>query len=206
MKTNVSNHAGLSGPAHPPEETYSLAELRHPAKEKYSLQSDTSKPSSNPLKCYALSNGNGELNNKCNKKYKVYTDMDSNGKTKIITHINCKCKGKDFVMEVKVDPGSETNCIPLSHFRCLFPQLCRTDGLPKETALEPTQFEAYDGGVMEAHRWIILPTQNICDTKFHPVRYYVVDREEAKVLIRQATATWLGLVKVLCNKAPKCKR
>ena len=34
-------------------------------------------------------------------------------------------------MEVKVDPGSETNCIPLSHFRHLFPQLCRKDGTPK---------------------------------------------------------------------------
>ena len=112
-------------------------------------------------------------------------------------------------MEVKVDPGSETNCIPLSHFRWLFPQLCRSDGLPKETALEPTlaQFEAYNGGVMRAHGWIVVSTQNISDNKFHPVRYYVVEREEARILISHATATWLGLVKVLCtNKAPKCKR
>ena len=83
-------------------------------------------------------------------------------------------------MEVKVDPGSETNCIPLSHFRHLFPQLCKTDGLPKETALEPTlaQFEAYDGGIMQAHGWTIMPTQNISTKKFHPVRYYVVERED----------------------------
>ena len=118
-------------------------------------------------------------------------------------------KGKVFAMEVKVDPGSETNCIPLSHFRHLFPQLCKTDGLPKETALEPTlaQFEAYDGGVMQAHGWIIMPTQNISNQKFHPVRYYVVEREDAWILISHATASWLGFVKVLCtNKAPKCKR
>ena len=49
-------------------------------------------------------------------------------------------------MEVKVDPGSETNCIPLSHFRYLFPQLCRKDGTPKENALEPTL--AQFGGIM----------------------------------------------------------
>ena len=57
-------------------------------------------------------------------------------------------------MEVKVDPGSETNCIPLSNFRRLFPQLCKTDGLPKETALEPTlaQFEAYVGGIYASTR------------------------------------------------------
>ena len=102
-------------------------------------------------------------------------------------------------MEVKVDPGSETNCIPLSHFRCLFPQLCRKDGTPKENTLEPTlaQFEAYDGGIMTSHGWIILPTRDIRDSnKFHPVRYYVVTREEARILISHATTTWLGLVKV----------
>ena len=76
-----------------------------------------------------------------------------------------------------MDPGSETNCIPLSHFRCLFPQLCSKDGNRKENALEPTlaQFEAYDGGIMTSHGWIILPTRDIRDSnKFHPVRYYVV--------------------------------
>ena len=43
--------------------------------------------------------------------------------------------------------------------------------------------------------------------KFHPLRFYVVEREDARILISHATATWLGLVKVLCtNKVPKCKR
>ena len=113
-------------------------------------------------------------------------------------------------MEVKVDPGSETNCIPLSHFRCLFPQLCRKDGNLRDKALEPTlaQFEAEDGGMLQTHRWIMLPTQDINrDKKFHLVRYYVVDREEARIQISFATATWLGLMKVLCkNKAPRIKR
>ena len=127
----------------------------------------------------------------------------------IITDITCKFKGKLIAMEVKVDPGSETNCIPLSHFRRLFPQLCSEDGSPKENALEPTlaQFEVYDGGIMTSHEWIILPTRDIRDNKFHPVRYYVVTREEARILISHATATWLGLVKVLCpNKVPRIKR
>ena len=60
---------------------------------------------------------------------------------------------------------------------------------------------------MQAHGWIIMPTQNISNQKFHPVRYYVVEREDAWILISHATASWLGLVKVLCtNKAPRCKR
>ena len=60
---------------------------------------------------------------------------------------------------------------------------------------------------MQAHGWTIMPTQNISTKKFHPVRYYVVEREDARILISHATASWLDLVKVLCtNKAPKCKR
>ena len=125
---SVSNRVGVSGPTHPPKEKYSLAGPPHPPKEKYSLQTDTGKPCSNPFICYALGNGNGSQVDDSNKKYRVYTDTDSDGKTKIITDINCKFKGKLFAMEVKVDPGSETNCVPLSHFRCLFPQLCKTDG------------------------------------------------------------------------------
>ena len=89
--------------------------------------------------------------------------------------------------------------LPFGHFKCLFPQLCSLDERPKDKALEPTlaQFEAYDGGVLQAHRWIILPTQDINrDKKFHHLRYYVVDREEARILISHATVTWLGLMKV----------
>ena len=141
---------------------------------------------------------------------KANSDTDSDGKTEIITNITCKFKGKLIAMEVKVDPGSETNCIPLSHFRHLFPQLCSKDGNPKENSLEPTlaQFEAYDGSILHSHGWIILSTWDIrYSKKFHPVRYYVVTREEARTLISHATAIWLGLIKVLCpNKAPKIKR
>ena len=204
----------LPGPPHPPEEKYSPGKCSlpgppHPPEEKYSPINETDEVRSNPFTCYALGNGNRKPIDDCNVKYKVYTDTDSDGKTEIITDINCKHSGKSFAMEVKVDPGSETNCIPLSHFRRLFPQLCRSDGLPKETTLTPTlaQFEAYNSGVMRAHVWIVVSSQSISDYKFHPVRYYVVDREEARILISHATATWLGLVKVLCtNKAPKCKR
>ena len=163
----------------------------------------------NTFACDALISNGNELYDPPSNKGKAYTDTDSDGKTEIITDITCKFKGKLIAMEVKVDPGSETNCIPLSHFRRLFPQLCSKDGSPKENTLEPTlaQFEPYDGGIMTSHGWIILPTRDIRDNKFHPVRYYVVTREEARILISHATVTWLGLVKVLCpNKAPRIKR
>ena len=132
--------AGLSRPAHPPKVS--------------------GEPFINTFACDALtSNGNGLYEPPSNQG-KAYTDTDSDSKTEIITDITCKFKGKLIAMGVKVDPGSETNCIPLSHFRHLVPQLCSKDGNPKENALEPTlaQFEAYDGGILISYRWIILPT------------------------------------------------
>ena len=77
----VSNRVGISGPTHPPEEKYSLEGPPHPPKEKYSLQTDTGKLCSNPFICYALGNGNGSQVDDSNKKYRVYTDTDSDGKT-----------------------------------------------------------------------------------------------------------------------------
>ena len=189
-KEIVSMNAGLPRPAHPPKVS--------------------GEPFINTFPCDALTSNGNELNEPPSNQGKAYTDTDSDGKTEIITDITCKFKGKLIAMEVKVVPGCETNCIPLGHFRCLFPQLCKKDGNPKENALEPTlaQFEAYNGGILHSHGWIIWPILDIRDSnKFHPVSYYVVTREEARILISHATVTWLGLVKVLCpNKAPRIKR
>ena len=216
FKMNALTVTGLSRSQHPPKVDGPEADE---TKESVSMNADLPRPAHPPkvsgeqfhntFACDALISNGNELYDPPSNKGKAYTDTDSDGKTEIITDITCKFKGKLIAMEVKVDPGSETNCIPLSHFRCLFPQLCSKDGSPKENALEPTlaQFEAYDGGIMTSHGWIILPTRDIRDNKFHPVRYYVVTREEARILISHATVTWLGLVKVLCpNKAPRIKR
>ena len=216
FKTNALTVTGLPRSQHPPK-VDGLG--KDETKEYVSMNADLPRPAHPPkvsgeqfhntFTCDALISNGNELYDPPSNKGKAYTDTDSDGKTEIITDITCKFKGKLIAMEVKVDPGSETNCIPLSHFRCLFPQLCSKDGSPKENALEPTlaQFEAYDGGIMTSHRWIILPTRDIRDNKFHPVRYYVVTREEARILISHATTTWLGLVKVLCpNKVPRIKR
>ena len=216
FKTNALTVTGLSGSQHPPKVDGPEGDK---TKESVSMNADLPRPAHPPkvsgeqlyntFTCDTLISNGNELYDPPSNKGKAYTDTDSDGKTEIITDITCKFKGKLIAMEVKVDPGSETNYIPLSHFRCLFPQLCSKDGSPKENALEPTlaQFEVYDGGIMTSHGWIILPTRDIRDNKFHPVRYYVVTREEARILISHATATWLGLVKVLCpNKVPRIKR
>ena len=129
----VSIKAGLSRPAHPIK--------------------TTGEQFINTFACDALTSNGNEMYDPPSNQRKAYTDTDSDGKTEIITDITCKFKGKLIAMEVKVDPGSETSCIPLSHFRHLFPLLCSKDGNPKENILEPnlSQFEAYDGGILHSH-------------------------------------------------------
>ena len=73
----------------------------------------------NTFLCDALTSNGNELYDPPSNKGKAYTDTDSDGKTEIITDITCKFKGNLIAMEVKVDPGSETNWIQLSHFRHL---------------------------------------------------------------------------------------
>ena len=104
--------AGHSRPAHPPK--------------------DAGESFINVFMCDTISSIGNEEYDDCNRKYKVYTDTDSDGKTEIITDINVKFQGKAIEMEVKVDPGAETNCIPLSHFRYLFPELCSKASPRKE--------------------------------------------------------------------------
>ena len=73
--------------------------------------------------------------------------------TEIITDIQVKkpARAGSLWMEVKVDPGSEANCMPLHKFKTLFPYLCR-DGLPKEGALVPStaEFTGYGGTDMQS--------------------------------------------------------
>ena len=104
----VSINAYLSGSVHPPK--------------------TTGEQFSNTFVCEALTGNGNEEYSLTNSKSKAYINMDSDGKTEIISYIICKFDGELVAMEVKVDPRSEINCIPLSHFRFPFPQLCRKDG------------------------------------------------------------------------------
>ena len=87
---------------------------------------------------------------------KIDTDQDLDGKTKILTDIylnqpNAKVSQRNRVIkiEVKVDPGAEACCMPLSHFRKYFPSMVNSDGKPKQGALEPTNntFTSYSSGL-----------------------------------------------------------
>ena len=119
FKMNTLTVTGLSRPQHPPKVDGSG---RYETKESVSINADLPRPAHPPkvsgeqffntFMCDALTSNGNELYDPPSNKGKAYTDTDSDGKTEIITDITCKFKGKLIAMEVKVDPGSSTNCIP----------------------------------------------------------------------------------------------
>ena len=145
----------------------------------------------------------------------MYTDTDSGGRTEIITHINVKSHAGSHnpqQMEVKVDPGAESNCMPLRHFRTMFPHWCDNTGRPKQGVLgkSEAELEAYNGGAISILGWVALHLQHIeKQDEWIPARFYIIDRdgEDCRTLISHSTSAWTGLIEVKCqNKAPIHKR
>ena len=163
---------------------------------------------SNPFACDAVHSKLGHTHNESNAASKrLYTDTDPTSQTEIITDIQVKkpARAGSLWMEVKVDPGSEANCMPLHKFKALFPYLCR-DGMPKEGALVPTtaEFTGYSGKDMQSLGYLELHTQNISTKKYHLLRFHVLETDSPRTLVSHAAAHWIGLVRVLCvNKAAK---
>ena len=92
-------------------------------------------------------------------------------------------------------------------FKILFPHLCR-DGLPKEGLLDNTynEFESYNGGDLTCYGHFLIDVKDKVTKKYHPIRFYVMNTDIPRILISHAASYWLGLVKVLCHKAPQNKR
>ena len=117
---------------------------------------------SNAFACDAVHSKPGHTHNESNAASKrLYTDTDPTSQTEIITDIQVKkpARAGSLWMEVKVDHGSEANCMPLHKFKTLFPYLCR-DGMPKEGALVPTraEFTGYGGRDMQSLGYLELHT------------------------------------------------
>ena len=146
---------------------------------------------------------------------KMYTDTDSGGRTEIITHINVKshaCSHNSQQLEVKVDPGAESNCMPLRHFRTMFPDWCDSTGRPKQGALRESEaeLEAYNGGAISILGLVALHLQHIeKPDEWIPARFYIIDwqEEDCRTLISHSTSAWTGLIEVKCqNNAPIHRR
>ena len=161
----------------------------------------------NRFSCFAVHSKMAQSTNTKSKPSEgLYTDTDPDNRSEIITDITIRMPGKagTMMMEVKVDPGAQPNCIPLHKFKTLFPHLCK-DGLPREGLLDNTQneFQSYNGADMTCYGHFLVDVKDKVTKKYHPIRFYVMNTDVPKIPISHAESYWLGLVKVLCdNKAP----
>ena len=164
----------------------------------------------NRFSCFAVHSKMSQNTNAKSKPLEgLYTDTDPDDRSEIITDVTIRMPGKagTMMMEVKDDPRTQPSCIPLHKFKTLFPHLCR-DGLPKEGLLDNTQneFQSYNGGDMTCYGHLLIDVKDKV-TKYHPIRFYVMNTDVPRILISHAPSYWLGLVRVLCdNKAPRIKR
>ena len=165
----------------------------------------------NRFSCFAVHSKMSQSTNAKSKPMEgLYTDIDPDNRSEIITDVTIRMPGKagTMMMEVKVDPGAQPSCIPLHKFKTLFPHLCR-DGLPKEGLLDNTQneFQSYNGGDMTCYGHLLIDVKDKVTKKYHPIRFYVMNTDVPRILISHAASYWLGLVRMLCdNKAPRIKR
>ena len=164
----------------------------------------------NRFSCFAVHSKMSQSTNAKSKPMEgLYTDTDPDNRSEIITDVTIRMPGKagTMMMQVKVDPGAQPSCIPLHKFKTLFPHLCR-DGLPKEGLLDNTQneFQSYNGGDMTCYGHILIDVKDKVTKKYHPIRFYVMNTDMPRILISHAASYWLGLVRVLCDKAPRIKR
>ena len=165
----------------------------------------------NRFSCFTVHSKMAQSTNAKSKPLEgLYTDTGPDNRSEIITDITIRMPGKagTMMMEAKVDPGAQPNCIPLHKFKTLFLHLCR-DGLPKEGLLDNTQnkFQSYNGVEMMCYGHFLIDVKDKVTKKYHPIRFYMMNTDVPRILISHAASYWLGLVMVLCdNKAPRVKK
>ena len=142
----------------------------------------------NSFACDAVHSKLDHTHNESNavQSKRLYTDTDPTSQTEVITDIQVKkpARAGSLWMEVKVDPGSEANCMPLHKFKTLFPYLCR-DGMQKEGALVPTraEFTGYGSRDMQSLGYLELHAQNITTKKFHILKFHILETDSPRTLV-----------------------
>ena len=134
------------------------------------------------------------------------TDTDPSGCLCIMTYILVRAKttSRTHNIRVKVDPGADTNLMPVHHFRTIFPYLCDSSGQPKEGVLKKAEssFESYSRDNVTVIGQTKIYAKNIQTGKFIKTRIYVIARERDPILLSNAANQLLGLITMLCeNKA-----
>ena len=164
-------------------------------------QSKTSLHTRNVFSCDSIHNtGDGTLD-------QCQTDTDPSGCLCILAdiHVRARTTSRTHYIRVKVDPGADTNLMPLHHFREIFLYLCDKNGKPKEGVLKKAEssFESYSGDNVSVIEQTKIYAKNKQTQQFIITRIFVIARERGPILLGNAACQWLGLIAVLIkNKAP----
>ena len=139
------------------------------------------------------------------------TDTDTSGCLCILadSHVRARTTSRTHYIRVKVDPGADTNLMPLHHFGVIFPYLCYKNGKPKEGVLEKAEssFESYSGDNVSVIGQTKIHAKNKQTQQFMTTRIFMIARERGPILLGNAACQWLGLIAVLVeNKAPVVER
>ena len=169
------------------------------------IQSKASLHSHNVFSCDSIHNtGDGTLD-------QCQTDTDPSGHLCILVdlHVRARTNSRTQNIRVKVDPGIDTNPMPIHHFREIFPYLCDKNGKPKDSVLEEAEssFESYSSDNVTVIGQTKIYARNKQTQQFMITRIFVIARERGPILLGNAACQWLGLIDVLIeNKAPVVER
>ena len=164
-------------------------------------QSRASLHTRNVFSCDSIHNTGDSTLDQCQ------TDTDPSGHLCILAdiHVRARTTSRTHYIRVKADPGTDTNLMPLHHFRAIFPYLCDKNGKPKEGVLEKAEssFESYSGNNVSVIGQTKIYAKNKQTQQFMMTRIFVIARERGPILLGNAACQWLGLIAVLVeNKAP----
>ena len=155
----------------------------------------------NVFSCDSIHNTGDGTFNQCQ------TDTDPSGCLCILAdiHVRARTNSRTHYIRVKVDPGADTNLMPLHHFREILPYLCNKNGKPKEGVLDKAEssFESYSGDNVSVIGQTKIYAKNKQTQQFMITRIFMITRERGPILLGNAACQWLGLIAMLIkNKAP----
>ena len=138
----------------------------------------------------------------------IGSEMDPDGKTKILTILNIKLPHQNSIdnLWVKVDDGAGANILPLDSFRTMFPHALDENGYLKAGFLERSKInlEYYNDGRLINHGCIKLKLQHYSEKSFQDHIFYIVETKTQKeIIVGHPVSVRLGLVHVLCKDVSK---
>ena len=127
----------------------------------------------------------------------LYTDKAPNGHRSFHTTLQLVTKQGCKSLPVKVDPGSDTNIIPLSRYRSLFPHHFHTNSTLKAKSLRKANvtWSLHDGTTHKFIGFFMVDVQHKTKPDVIPISFYVLkDSTRPFTLLSYSASLHLGIL------------